>query len=163
MAYLAVENVVKKGPNASRCEVAFLASRPARPGPSYASLSAGGTRTSQNPVHRSEPSRFSRTNRGQLTNLSSNWSSCSRVWLERFGWRFSGFHVAQLTARRGRGMFAGWHATASSFTKQESRAGAMSSDASGECRTTSESFVRKNFSKDLSFSLLKHRRLSTCK
>ena len=35
-----------------------------------------------------------------------------------FGWRFSGFHVAQLTARRGRGMFAGWHATASSFTKQ---------------------------------------------
>ena len=105
MAYLAVENGVKKGPNASRCEVAFLASRPARPGPSYASLSAGGTRTSQNPVHRSEPSRFSRTNRGQLTNLSSNWSSCSRVWLERFGWRFSGFHVAQLTARRGRGMF----------------------------------------------------------
>ena len=27
----------------------------------------------------------------------------------------------------------------------------MSSDASGECRTTSESFVRKNFSTDLSF------------
>ena len=54
-------------------------------------------------------------------------------------------------------MFAGWHATASSFTKQESRAGAMSSDASGECRTTSESFVNKNFSTDVSFSFLKHR------
>ena len=46
---------------------------------------------------------------------------------------------------------------------RESRAGAMSSDASGECRTTSESFVRKNFSTDLSFSLHKHRRLSNCK
>ena len=79
-------------------------------------------------------------------------ASGEAVWL-----RFSGFHVAQLTARRGRGKFAGWHATASSFTKQESRAGAMSSDASGECRTTSESFVKKNFSTDVSFSFLKHR------
>ena len=40
---------------------------------------------------------------------------------------------------------------------RESRAGAMSSDASGECRTTSESFVKKNFSTDVSFSFLKHR------
>ena len=40
-------------------------------------------------------------------------ASGEAVWL-----RFSGFHVAQLTARRGRGKFAGWHATASSFTKQ---------------------------------------------
>ena len=40
-------------------------------------------------------------------------ASGEAVWL-----RFSGFHVAQLTARRGRGKFAGWHATASSFTNQ---------------------------------------------
>ena len=40
---------------------------------------------------------------------------------------------------------------------RESRAGAMSSDASGECRTTSESFVKKNFSIDFSISALKHR------